>query len=114
MKRIEDHIQSEIVKWWQTTYPARAADIIHIPNEGKRSAQEAGRMAALGLMPGAPDLIVHIGFNHFVPIEVKAPGGRLSQSQKNLNHHWSTRGTQIHVVYSLDDFQKVISPWMKK
>ena len=114
MKREEDHIQAQIVKWWQATYPARAADLIHIPNEAKRSAQEAGRMAALGLMPGAPDLILHMGFNHFVPIEVKAPDGNLSPVQKRLAKRWADRGTTIHVVRSLEDFQVIAWTWTKK
>ena len=114
MKRIEDHIQAEIVKWWQETYPARRADLFHVPNEAKRTPQEAGRMAALGLMPGVPDLIVHVGFNHFVPIEVKAPAGSLSTAQKNLAKFWKERGTVIHVVRSVQEFQEVVRVWLKK
>lgn len=114
MKRAEDRIQAEIVKWWQATYPARRADLFHVPNEAKRTPQEAGRMAALGLMPGVPDLIVHVGFNHFVPIEVKAPNGRLSEAQKNMANVWGDRGTVIHVVRSVQEFEQIIRPWLQR
>lgn len=114
MKRPEDHIQAQIVKWWQETYPARRADLFHVPNEAKRTPQEAGRMAALGLMPGVPDLLVHVGFNHFVPIEVKAPNGRLSEAQKNLTKFWGDRGTVIHVVRSVQEFQEIIRIWLQR
>lgn len=114
MKRQEDHIQAQIVKWWQETYPARRADLFHVPNEAKRTPQEAGRMAALGLMPGIPDLIVHVGYNHFVPIEVKAEGGRLSEAQKSLTKFWGDRGTIVHVVRSVQEFEEIIRPWLQK
>lgn len=114
MKRQEDHIQAEIVKWWHDTYPARRADLFHVPNEAKRTPQEAGRMAAIGLMPGIPDLLVHIGFNHFVAIEVKAEGGRLSESQRNMAEAWGKRGTQIHVVRSVEEFKEVVTPWLRR
>jgi hypothetical protein len=114
MKRTEDHLQAQIVKWWQDTYPARRADLFHVPNEAKRTPQEAGRMAALGLMPGVPDLIVHVGFNHFVPIEVKAENGRLSEAQKSLCKFWGERGTIIHVVRSVQEFQEIIRPWLQR
>lgn len=114
MKRSEDHLQAEIVKWWQETYPSRRADLFHVPNEAKRTPQEAGRMAAIGLMPGVPDLLVHVGFNHFVPIEVKAENGKLSEAQKNMAKVWQERGTIIHVVRSLQEFQEIIRVWLRK
>lgn len=114
MKRIEDRLQAEIVKWWQETYPARRADLFHVPNEAKRTPQEAGRMAAIGLMPGVPDLLLHVGDNRFVPIEVKAEGGRLSEAQKSIRKFWGERGTIIHVVRSVQDFQEIIRPWIEK
>ena len=114
MKRQEDHIQAQIVKWWHENYPARRADLFHVPNEAKRTPQEAGRMAALGLMPGVPDLIVHLGYNHFVPIEVKAPAGKLSEAQKNMAKFWRERGTIIHVVRSVQEFEEIIRIWLRK
>lgn len=55
----------------------------HIPNGGKRRAAEAARFKAAGVKPGVPDLCLPAprGGYHGLYIELKARGGRLSESQ---------------------------------
>jgi predicted oxidoreductase len=76
----EDHEQEVVCRWLE----ARAIPYFHVPNEGNRSISYAMRMKRLGLKAGIPDLIIvkpHPDGRH-IAIEMKAPGGRLSESQK--------------------------------
>jgi hypothetical protein len=50
---------------------------LHIPNGGARTAAEASILKGLGVMRGAPDLLlIHRGV--VFALELKAPSGRLS------------------------------------
>jgi len=54
----------------------------HVPNEGKRSVQYHAKMKKMGLKSGCPDIIVEYPVGRILYIELKAPKGRLSDTQK--------------------------------
>ena len=54
----------------------------HVPNEGKRSVQYHAKMKKMGLRSGCPDIIVEYPVGRILYIELKAPKGRLSDTQK--------------------------------
>lgn len=76
----ENEIQMDFVRWFRRRYPDV---LIHsIPNEGERSKGLGVRMKAMGMVAGIPD--THIpgwGARGFW-IELKAPGGTLSDVQR--------------------------------
>lgn len=53
-------------------------------------------------MKGIPDQL-WIKDGRVVFIEVKAPGGVLSEEQKDFIREWTRYGGEVHVVYSLKD-----------
>jgi hypothetical protein len=76
-----------------------------IPNGGWRSPVEGAIFKALGVQPGAPDLlVVRQGLASF--IELKAVGGRLSASQ--IECHRALRGAGA-VVETIDDIDAAIA-----
>lgn len=82
--RREDILQFHAAQWLRANNIA----FIHVPNEGKRSAREAARLIALGLQPGAHDLILFLPDGVFL-IELKTIDGKVSQHQKNWHERLS-------------------------
>ena len=74
--RLEDAHQAAIVEYLATVLPF--AEVVHIPNEGKRSAVEAARLKRLGLRKGAADLIVFLP-GRVIAIECKRPADKLTK-----------------------------------
>lgn len=76
--------------------------VVHVPNEGKRSAR-GGRFAkGIGMRPGFPDLLVYRAGRHAL-LEVKAPTGRLSPAQTETHGELHRQGIAVHVVRSQDE-----------
>lgn len=74
----------------------------HVPNEGRRDPRTGKRLRGEGMRAGFPDLIV-IGRGNTAYLEVKAPGGRLSQRQIECHADMRLRGAFIRVVTSQDE-----------
>lgn len=86
--------------------------VYHIPNEGHRSAAEAAKLQAMGLLPGAPDLvIVQPGGNTFF-IEVKRMvGGTLSDDQKAFKSHCVEHGIPWALCRTIDGARQALAGW---
>ena len=90
--------QSGFVTWFRTKYPGVL--IFAIPNGGKRDIVTAKKLQMEGVVPGVPDL--------FVPelrlwIEMKKPGGRLSEAQKSMIEYLEGIGHTVIVAYGARD-----------
>ena len=86
------------------------AFFMSIPNEGVRSAITGAHMKALGLYPGAADLLIIVeGRAHF--LELKAPGGVQSASQRDFQTHCLLEKIPYEIVFSLADALKVLAEW---
>ena len=79
-------------------------DVIHIPNEGKRSPATAAKLKRLGLRPGVPDLFFPIpsGEYHGLFIEMKVLGGRPTPDQKRWIAKLSGKGSRAVVCVGAD------------
>jgi hypothetical protein len=73
----------------------------HIGNGGYRRLIEASIMAGLGVRRGAPDLIFIVAGRTF-GLELKAPGGRLSQAQRESLARSGNGGPGSALPYILD------------
>ena len=77
--------QEAIFSWCdynRNRYPELAL-LYHVPNGGKRDAATARALKRQGVKAGIPDLVLpvaRVGF-YGLYIELKAPGGKLEQSQ---------------------------------
>lgn len=107
--RAEDSIQAAVVMhlairalpgvlWW------------HTPNGGFRNAGEAGRFKALGVKAGVPDLLALHGGRLFA-LELKAPGGRVSDAQREILADLEAAGASTAVAVGLDEALAQFEAW---
>jgi hypothetical protein len=100
----EDKIQADIVKYYQSRVkgPLRWG-LIRLKNENS-----TGRDIAMGVVPGAADLMLTRGEGQFCWIEVKTEGGTQSDKQKVFESNHNQLNNDYFIVRSVDDFAKVM------
>lgn len=80
------------------------------PNEGRRGYVAAAALKASGLTAGVPDLLIlKAGSLH--ALELKAPGGRLTPSQRLVMERMEQCGAQTAVAHSLDEALVTLEFW---
>lgn len=82
-----------------------------IPNERKSSPAMGKMLKDMGRVAGVADLIVWWAIEGtIIPgyLEVKTPGGTLSNSQKEFKQLCNTHGILYDVVYGVDDVADLI------
>jgi hypothetical protein len=100
---------SSIYAWARTVAPDLL--IFHPANGGWRSKAEGGRLKALGVTPGIPDLCLIAPVGRVFFIEVKTPRGKLSPDQRKI-HEWLTAiGAPCAVCRSIDDARRALAAW---
>ena len=90
--------------------------IVHIPNEGKRSAVTGAQLKRMGMRRGFPDLFIPLarrGF-HGLFIEMKYGKGRLSTEQREWLSRLSDEGYGVCVCYSADEAIGKINKYIKE
>lgn len=107
MNRPEDKIQYAIVQWLQ----AQGYWFYSVPNEGGGgNVARLSRLISLGMRKGAADLVVCLFGGKSVYLECKDPEkGRQSDAQKLFQHKMEERGFEYHLVYSLEDVQRILA-----
>ena len=88
----------------------RNAVVFHPANEGEREEYQAERLKRLGLLPGVADLIVITGGRVYA-IEVKAPGGRMTEAQLRFSEDIRVAGGEFACVTSLDELRLALKAW---
>lgn len=87
----ESKDQREVVKW------IRARPnwlVMRMENAARRTGAQYARDEAMGMEPGAPDLIVM--FHHFAFfLEMKEKNGRVSEVQEKLHKQLRARGCSV-------------------
>lgn len=82
----------------------------HVPNGGSRTAAEAARFRAEGVVAGVPDLvIVHEGRALF--LELKARKGRVSTRQAEMHARLAEAGAAVAVCHGLDQALAQLERW---
>ncbi len=80
------------------------------PNEGKRGFVNAAALKASGMTAGVPDLLILKG-GQLHALELKAPGGRLSPSQRGIAERMLECGALVAVAHSLDEALVTLEFW---
>lgn len=107
-------IHRAIVQYLRAVLPS--AVVHHAANEVRRAGR-AGHVnramnAGMGVVPGYPDLVVHLPANlGTVFLEIKAEGGRTSPAQKALHEQLETLGYRVAVVRSVEDVRETLAGW---
>ena len=106
----ERQIHASCVEWLRWAHPGVKAH--HSMNEGRRGWRAQADVKALGVWRGFPDLVLlHQGAVLFV--ELKRPGGRLEQTQRQCHEDLRAQGFDVVTVYSVEEFQQTVGDWMQ-
>jgi hypothetical protein len=89
----ESHAQREVVKWLRER-PNWL--VMRMENAARRTMAQAMRDKALGMEPGAPDLVVMFHTFAFF-LEMKSEAGRVSHEQGCLHKQLRVRGVSVMV-----------------
>lgn len=111
-KLSEHQIQSVLIDW--VNYQWFGEYLFAIPNGGGRSIIEARKLKKEGVRSGIPDLFLSIP-NYRYPglyLEMKKPGGRLSENQVKYKALLTSVGYGVVVCYSYEQAREVIENYM--
>ena len=106
-RRIEAPIQIAIVDYIRLVAPQLI--VLHIPNEGMRSAWGHAHMVRMGLTPGAHDLLLLEEPGLAYLLEVKAPDEQLSMAQIEFHVECRARKIPQAVVRSVNDARDALA-----
>lgn len=82
----------------------------HVPNGAKLGARQVWQMKAAGMKAGIPDrCFLYQGRAYF--IEVKKPGGVLSDSQRVMFPKIRTVGCPVEICRSVEDVERALVAW---
>jgi VRR-NUC domain len=82
----------------------------HPPNGGGRSAIEGAILKACGVRAGVPDLIL-VRDGRTFGLELKAPNGRLSESQRIAHEEMKAAGAEVAVAVGIDQALERLEAW---
>ena len=111
MKNDEHEIQKAICEYLDI----RKICYWAVPNGGKRSKSEAGRLKVEGVKSGVPDLcLIYDGM--YYGLEVKKPAtstpkGYLTKNQKIMHTKIEAAGGTVKTVYSVADVILWVNTW---
>lgn len=91
--RYLDTALTEGWRWW------------HTPNGGSRRKGEAGKLRAMGVKPGVPDIIVAGPDRRMVAIELKSATGSMRKEQREFREWAEASGWAFYVCRSVDDVE---------
>lgn len=117
MSRVEREmpIHLAVLQYLRLRFPG--AVIHHSPNEASLKGPAVARMIAknrnMGMVKGFPDLLV-LDDGEVMGFEVKAEGGRLTDSQKDVGEQFAANGCRWAVVRSVVDVEECLAEWGSK
>ena len=87
-----------------------------IPNGSARNPWTAKNLKDEGVLSGAPDLLLLVPRHGFAGlcIEMKKPGGKVSESQKAFKKAVERFKYKYCVCYSVDEFKAVTADYLEK
>ena len=110
MNRPEEQIQRAVVRFLGHALPTDAY-CFAVPNQrGTRKKFEMGILKALGVRAGVPDIVI-LWAGKFIGLEVKAPGGRLSEHQEAARTAIVRACGIYEVVRSVEEVERFLLKW---
>ena len=109
MKRPEQQIHCAVVRHLQTR-GSPGMVFLHPANGGARSAIEGAMFKKMGVRAGASDLLLFHRKEAFA-LELKADGGRLSESQRDFQEDFRNAGFLATHAEGLDEALRVLEIW---
>lgn len=99
--------QEKLCKWLTLQYP----DVVFfsVPNDGKRTDARKFHLHAVGMLSGAPDLVILSKQPIFVEMK-RVKGGHVSKEQKMVHAWIRALGYHMLVCKGFDDARKQLTP----
>jgi hypothetical protein len=104
------------VSYFRHRYPELSGVFFSVPNGSFRNAWTAKNLKDEGALSGVSDLLLLFPRHGYAGlcIEMKKPGGRMSDSQKAFKAAVERFKGKYVVCYSLEEFQTVIEGYLEK
>jgi hypothetical protein len=83
---------------------------LHVPNQRNGDARTGAMLKRMGMLPGAPDLIIIHGGRCF-GLEIKAEGGRPTEIQLATIAAMEAAGAYCCIAYGLDAAIATLEAW---
>lgn len=111
----ERQIQIECVSWFRMRYPEASKVFFAVPNGGARNAWTAKNLRDEGALSGVADLILLVPKKGYASlcIEMKKPGGRVSDSQKTFCEAAKAFKNKYVVCYSVEEFKTAVREYLE-
>jgi hypothetical protein len=101
---------------WSFMRATLPAEIVafHAANGEQRDPRTAGKLKAMGVLPGVPDFGVLLPKGQMGWIELKVGAGQLSPEQIDFRQRAIALGHGHAVCRSLDEVEAVLTRWLSK
>ena len=111
----ERQIQIECVSWFRMRYPEASRVFFSVPNGGARNAWTAKNLRDEGALSGVADLILLVPKKGYASlcIEMKKPGGRVSDTQKTFCEAAKAFKNKYVVCYSVEEFKTAVREYLE-
>ena len=109
--------QTAVISWWRYAcriYGVPECALLHIANEGTRSAARGRLQKKQGVRAGVSDLFLSVPRGTFsgLWIEMKRKGGRVRPEQREFLGHMQTLGYDGAVCHGFDEARRKIVAYM--
>ena len=111
----ERQIQIMCVSWFRMKYPEASRVFFSVPNGSFRNAWTAKNLRDEGALSGVADLILLVPKKGYASlcIEMKKPGGRVSDSQKTFCEAAKAFKNKYVVCYSVEEFKTAVREYLE-
>ena len=108
----EDSLCEVCVRWFDRLFGNdHRFDLIHIPNEGKRTRWEGTRLQRMGLRAGTPDYLVQQNGEPVGWMEFKFGKNDLTPTQKEFKNYCEKGCFKYAIVKSFEEFKDTLQAW---
>jgi hypothetical protein len=111
----EHEIQCQVIAWFDLVHKKYAGRLFAIPNAGDRPVQYTKQLIDEGMRSGVPDLCLPVarGGYHALYIELKRPGGRLSEKQNDWINFLNDEKNLAVCCVGFSDAKRAIDDYLK-
>lgn len=118
LKRGEDTEQMGVIDWanWNTGRFPELKLLFHVPNGGKRNAQEAARFKAMGVKAGVPDLCLPVPRGGYAGlyIEMKYGKNKTTDKQDEWIRNLIEQGYLVKVCWGGEEATEVLEEYLQQ
>lgn len=110
-KQSETSLHLEVVRFLRVAWPS---DLMfwHTPNGGLRNKAEAGKLKAMGVLAGVPDLLFVLPNAQLAGIELKTPGEELTPGQIEFRDRLTALKGGFATCRSVDEVEATLGRWL--